>query len=125
MSREAAMTTETREHAATVVVRPWDLWDRPFIYTTENLDTFLLFLTDEESRAYEISSLTPYSMTLLLSGPESSSVLFTSGNLRSSQAERHKLHEAVECFPKAMPRFVRKKLAAHVRWFFALKKLQP
>ena len=50
-------------------LKPWDLWDRPFVYETEDLDTFLLFLTDKEARQYELSNVTAYSLTLRIEGP--------------------------------------------------------
>ena len=63
-------------------VRPWDLWDAPFVYETKDLDSFLLFLTEEEARTYELSNLTAYSLTLRVGGPDNSSVLYTTASSR-------------------------------------------
>lgn len=102
-------------------MRPWDLWDRPFVHATEDLGTFLLFLEDGESREYEISCLTANSLTLRLSGPEGSSVLYTSNALKLHPKERYRLFKAFESSPSVMPRFVREKLAAHAGLFLGLK----
>ena len=105
-------------------VGPWDLWDRPFVYETEDLDTFLLFLTDEEAREYELSNLTAYSLTLRIEGPDHSSVLYTTSVLKARRDERYALYEALQSYPSRMPRFLREKLSSHVGWFFSLRKFQ-
>lgn len=105
-------------------VEPWDLWDQPFVYETEDLDTFLLFLMDKEAKQYEISNLTAYSLTLRIEGPDHSSVLYTTSVLKARRDERYALYEAFHSYPNRMPRFLREKLSSHVGWFFSLKKFQ-
>ena len=124
MNREAQTERESFIHYREVILKPWELWDAPFVHATDDLDTFLLFLTDEGAREYEISRLTAYSLTLRLKGPENSCVLYTTSILRASRDARYTLCEALGSFPKNMPRFLREKLSSHVGWFYGLKKLR-
>ena len=105
-------------------LKPWDLWDRPFVYETEDLDTFLLFLKDEEAKEYEFSNLTAYSLSIRARGPDNSSVLYTTSVLKANRDKRCALYEALLSYPERMPRFLREKLSSHVGWFFSLKKFQ-
>lgn len=95
-------------------VEPWDFWDQPFVYETEDLDTFLLFLMDKEAKQYELFNLTAYSLTLRIEGPDHSSVLYTTSVLKARRDERYALYEALHSYPNRMPRFLREKLASHV-----------
>lgn len=105
-------------------MQPWDLWDHPYLYATEDLLTFLLFLTDEMAEEYEISRLSPYYLTLRLTGPEGSTVLYSTSILKAKRDERYMLYETIGNYPRNMPRYLREKLAAHVGWFYNLKEFR-
>ncbi len=98
-------------------VRPWDFWERPFTHRTEQLDTFVLFLTDEASREWEIRFMTVEELTLRLT--DGHSELFyasRAGELPFEEARR--LWQLLELFPTEMPNFAKKKLAGYVEKFF-------
>ena len=124
MDRETIPQLQLTESSVPTAVMPWSFWDRPFVHATDNLETFLLFLTDEEARTYELANLTAYSVTVRVTGPDNSSVLYTTSVLKAGRDERQTLYEALRSHPRYMSRFLREKLSSHVGWFFSLKKFR-
>ena len=115
MNPETTAKPQPSEVSVLAGLKPWDLWDRPFVYETEDLNTFLLFLKDEETREYELSNLTACSL---------SSVLYTTSVLNINRDKRYTLYGVLLSYPERMPRFLRKKLSSRVGWFFSLKQFQ-
>jgi hypothetical protein len=99
-----------------VPVKPWDLWDRPFTYRTDQLHTFVLFLTDPAAKEWEIHHMSASSMTLGLTDAHSE-LLYTVqvGELAAEEAAR--LCGMLERLPPEMPNPSKEKLAGYVKQF--------
>lgn len=99
-----------------VRVKPWDLWDRPFTYRTDQLHTFVLFLTDPAAKEWAIHRISASSITLGLTDAHSD-LLYTVqvGELAAEEADR--LCGMLERLPPEMPDPSKKKLAGYVKQF--------
>ncbi len=105
----------------------WDLWDAPFIRHYDNLTknrvfTFVVFLTDQKTKKWEITGMTtPGALTLRLKGEGDSEVYFTAHTAQTGRDDRYVLYHALTEYPKAMPKAYRQKLADQVGLWFGLE----
>lgn len=110
--RSKALAARRRVEKA-APVEPWNFWDPPFTYRTEQLPTLIIFLTDAAAMEYEITGVTAHSMTLRLTD-RNSELFYTvrAGTIPLDEARR--LCRMLKAFPQAMPKATREKLAGYV-----------
>jgi hypothetical protein len=98
-------------------VEPWDFWEQPFTHRTDHLHTFVLFLSDEASRKWEIRYMSVDELTMRLTDGYSE-LFYTARAGEVPFEEACRLWRMLELFPREMPHTAKKKLAGYVEKFF-------
>lgn len=111
IGREAANGREPAGSSALAGVRSRGPLDHPGAHDAKDLDPPLTFLAVEEARAYELSNVEVYSLTLRAGSPDNSSVLYTTGILEASRDKRYTLYWTLHAYARRMLRLFGEKLS--------------
>lgn len=109
-----------------IEVKPWDLFNPGFTYTTKAAGTLIRFLEEPDSLYYVILYTTPFQMAVCLTGPNGNEVIwkgqreYHKGDHQTPREEAMEVTEALRRYPRKMDQKHRYRLAAQIAMFLGL-----